>query len=181
MHLVRNSTRVINCNALWWTDQTSQEYMQVHVVWFYLKMAFNSDVQFMAVNAFWAVVHWVIWDGKVSTSQDILSSLLSPGGKIIIVIVCLLAIVFVLYLKPWPGIPVELSNPDQTSRLSFTSLSELSPVFTFTRTFHKTFTKTFTETFTKTFTSLSELAPVFALTRTFHYARLFIFKVHFLS
>jgi len=63
----------------------------------------RDSIVFMAVNAFWAVVHWVIWDGKVSTSQDILSSLLSPG------------------------IPVELSNPDQTSRLSFTSLSELSP------------------------------------------------------
>jgi len=63
----------------------------------------RDSIVFMAVNAFWAVVHWVIWDGKVSTSQDILSSLLSPG------------------------IPVELSDPDQTSRLSFTSLSELSP------------------------------------------------------
>ena len=76
--------------------------MQVHVVCFYFKMAFNSDVQFMAVNAFWAVVHWVIWDGKVSTSQDILSSLASPGGKSISVIVfvsvfdIVLVIVFVI-------------------------------------------------------------------------------------
>ena len=55
----------------------------------------------MAVNAFWAVVHWVIWDGKVSTSQDILSSLLSPGGKIsvfvfVIVVVIAFVIVFVI-------------------------------------------------------------------------------------
>lgn len=64
----------------------------------------RDSIVFMAVNAFWAVVHWLIWDGKVSTSQDIVSSLLSPG------------------------ISVELSDPDQTSRLSFSSLSKLSPV-----------------------------------------------------
>ena len=33
----------------------------------------------MGVNAMWAVVHWIIWDGKVSNSQDIVASVLSPG------------------------------------------------------------------------------------------------------
>ena len=36
-------------------------------------------IQFMGVNAMWAVVHWIIWDGKVSNSQDIVASVLSPG------------------------------------------------------------------------------------------------------
>ena len=49
----------------------------------------------MAVNAFWAVVHWLIWDGKVSTSQDIVSSLLSPGKEIIIIII--------IITRPWPA------------------------------------------------------------------------------
>jgi len=63
----------------------------------------RDSIVFMGVNAMWAVVHWIIWDGKVSNSQDIVASVLSPG------------------------VPVQLSDPDQTSRLSFTSLSELSP------------------------------------------------------
>jgi hypothetical protein len=29
----------------------------------------------------WAAIHYLIWDGKVSNTQDIISSLLSPGDR----------------------------------------------------------------------------------------------------
>ena len=52
----------------------------------------------MAVNAFWAVVHSLVWDGKVSTSQDIVSSLLSPGKKIITIIIIMIVIVIIIVI-----------------------------------------------------------------------------------
>ena len=51
-------------------------------------------------------------------------------------IVFFIALEIVIVFISWPGIPVELSEPDQTSRLSFTSLSQLSPVFNLTKIFH---------------------------------------------
>ena len=37
--------------------------------------------QFIAVNVFWAVVHYLIWDGKASTKEDVIASILSPGSS----------------------------------------------------------------------------------------------------
>ena len=36
--------------------------------------------QFIAVNVFWAAVHYLIWDGKASTKEDVIASILSPGS-----------------------------------------------------------------------------------------------------
>lgn len=57
----------------------------------------------IGVNLMWAVVHWILWDGKVANNQDIISSILSPG------------------------VNVQLSEGSQTSRLGIQSISELSP------------------------------------------------------
>lgn len=63
----------------------------------------RDSTVFIAVNVFWAVVHYLIWDGKASTKEDVIASILSPG------------------------VQVELSEPDKNSRLfSLESFSELS-------------------------------------------------------
>jgi hypothetical protein len=67
----------------------------------------RDSIVFLGMNLMWIVIHSLIWDGEVSNIQDITASLLSPGQA------------------------VPLSNPSATfasSRLSLSSLSELSPV-----------------------------------------------------
>jgi len=42
----------------------------------------RDSTVFIAVNVFWAAVHYLIWDGKASTKEDVIASILSPGVQV---------------------------------------------------------------------------------------------------
>ena len=40
----------------------------------------------------WAMIHFLVWNGKAASTSDILSSVLSPGEKLIMVITLIMMI-----------------------------------------------------------------------------------------
>jgi len=60
----------------------------------------RDSIAWLAINSFWVLAHTILWDGEATTTQDVITSLSTPG------------------------IPVTLSGGN--SRLNLNSLSELS-------------------------------------------------------
>jgi len=74
----------------------------------------RDSVVYMMINVLWAGIHTLFWDGEVSTTQDIMASLLSPGVAV------------ELSTPARSSLPLAASPNSAEERFTFNSLSELS-------------------------------------------------------